>query len=129
MSFCRHARQVRQKLGKRRIGIEHTRGEDGGSSIHHALNLYQNYQYVGKSIKKNKSDYFINGTKVRRRDVVDIFGHRSGARSYAVIEQGAIGRSLMPMRLRATRVYRRHRACRVTKVGVMTPKTTRYRKR
>jgi chromosome segregation protein len=40
-----------------------------------------------------QSTYFLNGTKCRRRDVIDLFlGTGMGARSYAIIEQGMISR-------------------------------------
>ena len=82
-----------KSLASVELVFEHTRGEDGSSSIHHALNLYQELSVRRQINKEGKSDYFINGTKVRRRDVVDIFlGTGLGARSYAVIEQGMIGR-------------------------------------
>ncbi|MGK0499884.1 MAG: chromosome segregation protein [Oceanicoccus sp.] len=39
------------------------------------------------------SDYYLNGTKCRRRDITDIFlGTGLGPRSYAIIEQGMISR-------------------------------------
>jgi len=39
------------------------------------------------------SDYFLNGTKCRRRDIMDILlGTGLGSRSYAIIEQGMISR-------------------------------------
>ena len=39
----------------------------------------------------SQSTYFINGTKCRRRDVLDVFlGTGLGPRSYAIIEQGMI---------------------------------------
>ncbi|WP_339670426.1 chromosome segregation protein SMC [Dasania marina] len=39
------------------------------------------------------SDYFLNGTKCRRRDITDIFlGTGLGPRSYSIIEQGMISR-------------------------------------
>ena len=39
------------------------------------------------------SDYFINGTKVRRKDITQMFlGTGLGSRSYAIIEQGMISR-------------------------------------
>ncbi len=39
------------------------------------------------------SNYFLNGTKCRRRDITDIFlGTGLGPRSYAIIEQGTISR-------------------------------------
>ncbi len=40
-----------------------------------------------------QSNYFLNGTKCRRRDITDIFlGTGLGPRSYAIIEQGMISR-------------------------------------
>ncbi|ELA08808.1 SMC protein-like protein [Moraxella macacae 0408225] len=63
------------------------------SGIQHSLNLYHELSVRRQMSREGKSDYFINGTKVRRRDVVDVFlGTGLGARSYAVIEQGMIGR-------------------------------------
>ncbi len=39
------------------------------------------------------SDYYINGTKVRRKDITQLFlGTGVGSRSYAIIEQGMISR-------------------------------------
>ncbi len=55
-------------------------------------------QYGEISIKRvlerdGQSNYFINNTLVRRRDVADIFlGTGLGARAYAIIEQGMISR-------------------------------------
>ena len=43
--------------------------------------------------RESQSDYFLNGTKCRRRDITDIFlGTGLGPRSYAIIEQGMISR-------------------------------------
>lgn len=43
--------------------------------------------------REGKSEYFLNGTRCRRRDITDIFlGTGLGPRSYAVIEQGMINR-------------------------------------
>lgn len=43
--------------------------------------------------RDGKSDYFLNGTKCRRKDVTDLFlGTGLGSRSYAIIEQGMISR-------------------------------------
>lgn len=82
-----------KSLASVELVFEHTQGEDGKSQIFHALNLYHELSVRRQINKDGKSDYFINGTKVRRRDVVDIFlGTGLGARSYAVIEQGMIGR-------------------------------------
>jgi len=43
--------------------------------------------------RDGQSNYFLNGTKCRRRDITDIFlGTGLGPRSYAIIEQGMISR-------------------------------------
>jgi len=50
------------------------------------------------------SDYYINGTKVRRKDITQLFlGTGLGTRSYAIIEQGMISRVIeaRPDELRA----------------------------
>ncbi|WP_201526428.1 AAA family ATPase [Psychrobacter frigidicola] len=73
------------------LTFEHTQDEQNG--IRHELNLYQELSVRRQVNKEGRSDYFINGTRCRRRDVVDVFlGTGLGARSYAVIEQGMIGR-------------------------------------
>ncbi|MEX0618478.1 MAG: chromosome segregation protein SMC [Pseudohongiellaceae bacterium] len=46
-----------------------------------------------KVSRDGQSDYFLNGTKCRRRDITDILlGTGLGARSYSIIEQGMISR-------------------------------------
>ena len=46
-----------------------------------------------KVTREGQSQYFLNGTKCRRRDIKDIFlGTGLGPRSYAIIEQGMISR-------------------------------------
>ncbi|RZU44880.1 condensin subunit Smc [Fluviicoccus keumensis] len=43
--------------------------------------------------REGKSDYYLNGSKCRRKDITDIFlGTGLGPRSYAIIEQGMISR-------------------------------------
>lgn len=43
--------------------------------------------------REGQSNYFLNGSKCRRRDITDIFlGTGLGPRSYAIIEQGTISR-------------------------------------
>ncbi len=55
-------------------------------------------QYNEISIKRvvsrdGQSNYYLNGTRCRRRDITDIFlGTGLGPRSYAIIEQGTISR-------------------------------------
>ncbi|WP_314885171.1 AAA family ATPase [Psychrobacter immobilis] len=83
------------------LTFEHTQNEQNG--IRHEFNLYQELSVRRQVNKEGRSDYFINGTRCRRRDVVDVFlGTGLGARSYAVIEQGMIGRIVesSPMQLR-----------------------------
>ena len=46
-----------------------------------------------KVTRDGQSQYFINGSKARRRDITDIFlGTGLGPKSYAIIEQGMISR-------------------------------------
>jgi chromosome segregation protein len=83
------------------LTFEHTQDEQTG--IRHEFNLYQELSVRRQVNLEGRSDYFINGTRCRRRDVVDVFlGTGLGARSYAVIEQGMIGRIVesSPMQLR-----------------------------
>jgi chromosome segregation protein len=57
---------------------------------------YANYAEVSlrRTVSRDgTSDYFINGTKVRRKDITQLFlGTGLGSRSYAIIEQGMISR-------------------------------------
>ena len=55
--------------------------------------------------REGVSQYFLNGSKCRRRDVTDIFlGTGMGPRSYAIIEQGMISR-LIESKPEELRVY------------------------
>ena len=55
--------------------------------------------------REGQSQYFLNGTKCRRRDITDIFlGTGLGPRSYAIIEQGMISR-LIDAKPEDMRVY------------------------
>jgi len=58
--------------------------------------VYASYNEVAlrRSVSRDgSSDYFINGTKVRRKDITQLFlGTGLGTRSYAIIEQGMISR-------------------------------------
>jgi len=54
--------------------------------------------------RDGQSQYFLNGTKCRRRDITDLFmGTGLGPRSYAIVEQGMISRFIeaKPEELRA----------------------------
>jgi chromosome segregation protein len=58
-----------------------------------------------KVTREGTSQYYLNGTKCRRRDVTDIFlGTGMGPRSYAIIEQGMISR-LIESKPEELRVY------------------------
>ena len=67
-------------------------------------------QYAEISIRRvvtreARSDYFLNGTRCRRKDITDIFlGTGLGPRSYAIIEQGMISR-LIESKPEELRVY------------------------
>ena len=55
--------------------------------------------------RDGQSNYFLNGTKCRRKDIADIFlGTGLGPRSYAIIEQGMISR-LIEAKPEELRVY------------------------
>jgi len=55
--------------------------------------------------REGQSDYFLNGTKCRRRDITDLFlGTGLGPRSYAIIEQGMISR-LIEAKPEELRIY------------------------
>ncbi|SEI46292.1 chromosome segregation protein [Allopseudospirillum japonicum] len=55
--------------------------------------------------REGQSQYFLNGTRCRRRDITDLFlGTGLGPRSYAIIEQGMIAR-LIEARPEELRVY------------------------
>ena len=91
-----------KSLASVELTFEHT--QDEATGIRHALNLYHELTLRRQVSKDGKSDYFINGQRVRRRDVVDVFlGTGLGSRSYAIIEQGMIGRIVdsSPAELRA----------------------------
>ncbi|PAV26296.1 condensin subunit Smc [Tamilnaduibacter salinus] len=67
-------------------------------------------QFTDISVKRRvsregQSDYFLNGSKCRRRDITDLFlGTGLGPRSYAIIEQGMISR-LIEAKPEELRVY------------------------
>ncbi|MBN7798971.1 chromosome segregation protein SMC [Parahaliea mediterranea] len=80
----------RQPIGQASIELVFD-NSDGGVGGEYA-------SYAEISIKRlvsreGQSEYFLNGTKCRRRDITDIFlGTGLGPRSYAIIEQGMISR-------------------------------------
>ncbi len=70
------------------LRFENTYGKLGG-----AYNAYSELAVRRQVSRDGKSEYFLNGTKCRRRDITDIFlGTGLGPRSYSIIEQGMINR-------------------------------------
>ena len=82
------------------LRFENTYGKLGG-----AYNAYTELSVRRQVNREGKSEYFLNGTKCRRRDITDIFlGTGLGPRSYAIIEQGMINR-LVDAKPEEMRVY------------------------
>ena len=70
------------------LRFENTLGKLGGT-----YNAYTELSVRRQVNRDGRSDYFLNGTRCRRRDITDIFlGTGLGPRSYAIIEQGMINR-------------------------------------
>src|ERR1700722_19688048 len=80
----------RKPLGNASVELvfDNSEGKIGGP--------YANYNEVAlrRAVSRDgSSDYFINGLKVRRKDITQLFlGTGLGTRSYAIIEQGMISR-------------------------------------
>ncbi|MGO9514148.1 MAG: chromosome segregation protein SMC [Steroidobacteraceae bacterium] len=81
---------ARKPLGTASVELvfDNSEGKIGGP--------YANYNEVAlrRAVSRDgTSDYFINGIKVRRKDITQLFlGTGLGTRSYAIIEQGMISR-------------------------------------
>lgn len=81
---------ARKPLGAASVELlfDNSDGKIGGA--------YANYNDVAlrRAVSRDgSSDYFINGMKVRRKDITQLFlGTGLGSRSYAIIEQGMISR-------------------------------------
>ncbi|MGO8857356.1 MAG: chromosome segregation protein SMC [Steroidobacteraceae bacterium] len=81
---------ARKPLGTASVELvfDNAEGKIGGA--------YANYNEVAlrRAVSRDgTSDYFINGMKVRRKDITQLFlGTGLGSRSYAIIEQGMISR-------------------------------------
>lgn len=70
------------------LRFENTLGKLGGE-----YNAYTELSVRRQVNRDGRSDYFLNGTRCRRRDITNIFlGTGLGPRSYAIIEQGMINR-------------------------------------
>lgn len=80
----------RQPVGQASIELifDNSEGRIGGE--------YASYAEIATRrlvTREGQSEYFLNGTRCRRRDITDIFlGTGLGPRSYAIIEQGMISR-------------------------------------
>ena len=82
------------------LRFDNTYGQLGGM-----YNAYNELSVRRQVNRDGKSEYFLNGTKCRRRDITDIFlGTGLGPRSYAIIEQGMINR-LVDAKPEDMRVY------------------------
>ncbi len=80
----------RQPVGQASIELVFD-NQDGGVGGEYAS--YAEISIKRQVVREGQSEYFLNGTKCRRRDITDIFlGTGLGPRSYAIIEQGMISR-------------------------------------
>lgn len=80
----------RQPIGQASIELifDNTDGSVGGEYA-----AYAEISIKRLVTRQAVSEYYLNGTKCRRRDITDIFlGTGLGPRSYAIIEQGMISR-------------------------------------
>ncbi len=78
------------------------------NSLRRLVGEYSNYNEVSVRrvvLRDGSNQYFLNGTKCRRKDVTELFmGTGLGPRSYAIIEQGMISR-LIESRPQELRVF------------------------
>lgn len=80
----------RQPVGQASIELVFD-NKDGGIGGEYAG--YSEIAIRRQVTRDGQSEYFLNGTRCRRRDITDIFlGTGLGPRSYAIIEQGTISR-------------------------------------
>ncbi|NQX89030.1 MAG: chromosome segregation protein SMC, partial [Halioglobus sp.] len=80
----------RQPLGQASIELvfDNSEGRVGGEFA-----SYAEISTRRQVTREGQSEYFLNGTRCRRRDITDLFlGTGLGPRSYAIIEQGMITR-------------------------------------
>ena len=95
----RRAQAARQRLGG--TGVRQFRGQDRRARTR-ATTRWRLRRSVSRD---GTSDYFINGIKVRRKDITQLFlGTGLGTRSYAIIEQGMISRVIEARPGRSARV-------------------------
>ena len=80
----------RQPVGQASIELvfDNSEGRVGGEFA-----SYSEISTKRQVVREGQSEYYLNGTRCRRRDITDIFlGTGLGPRSYAIIEQGMISR-------------------------------------
>lgn len=83
---------TRKAVGKASIELvfDNSQGRIGGEYA-----AYTELAVRRELFREGQSNYYINGTPCRRRDIVDIFlGTGLGPRSYAIIEQGMISQMI-----------------------------------
>lgn len=86
--FAGTAQRKPMSVASVELRFDNTYGKLGG-----AYNAYTELSIKRQVTREGKSEYFLNGTRCRRKDITDIFlGTGLGPRSYAVIEQGMINR-------------------------------------
>ena len=80
----------RQPVGQASIELVF---DNGDGSVGGEYASYAEISIKRQVSREGQSEYFLNATKCRRRDITDIFlGTGLGPRSYAIIEQGMISR-------------------------------------
>jgi len=80
----------RQPVGQASIELVFDNSEGGLGGEYAA---YAEISIKRQVTREGQSEYYLNGTRCRRRDITDIFlGTGLGPRSYAIIEQGMISR-------------------------------------
>lgn len=81
---------ARKPVGAATIELLFDNG-DGGAGGQYAS--YAQISVKRQVTRDGQSNYFLNGTRCRRRDITDLFlGTGLGPRSYSIIEQGTISR-------------------------------------
>ena len=93
---------ARQPVGQASIELVFDNSDQSVGGQFAAFNEISVRRVVGRD---GHSDYYLNGTRCRRKDITDLFlGTGIGPRSYAIIEQGMIS-SLIEARPEELRVY------------------------
>ncbi|MCY3837721.1 MAG: chromosome segregation protein SMC [Gammaproteobacteria bacterium] len=98
--------EVRQptSLASVELVFDNGDGRAGGELAKGRLAAYSEIAVRRELTRDAQSAYYLNGTRCRRRDVVDVFlGTGIGSRSYSIIEQGMVSQLVVakPEELRA----------------------------